>query len=185
MTRPARRARDPEGRRRAIIEAAVRVIAERGVAGVTHRRVAEVAGVPVGSTTYYFKDLDELIRLGLRHAANVSVRALQQWNQDLATTDDLAATLAGFVAETVADVDRHRSLNELYAAAAHRPELRPLARLWSDGLGEVLAPRVGPRAARAIAVYLDGILVHALVTDDPVDIDTLTAGVTAIAALRD
>ncbi|RDI50572.1 TetR family transcriptional regulator [Nocardia mexicana] len=163
----------------------MQVIAERGVAGVTHRRVAEVAQVPVGSTTYYFKDLDELVRLGLRHAAFASVRALQQWDQALATSDDLSATLAGFVSETVAEVDRGRSLNELYAAAAHRPELRPMAREWSDGLVDILTPRIGPRAARAVTVYLDGILLHALINDEPVDVHTLSAGVSALTALSD
>ena len=70
MTAPTgRRQRDPAGRRKTIIDAATRVIADAGLAGLTHRRVAEVAGVPVGSTTYYFRDLDELREAALADAA--------------------------------------------------------------------------------------------------------------------
>ena len=56
-TRQARGAR----RRDAILQAALRVIAEQGVAAVTHRAVATEADVPPASTTYYFKSLDELL----------------------------------------------------------------------------------------------------------------------------
>ena len=45
----------------AILEAALRVIAERGVEAVTHRAVADAAGVPLSATTYYFESLDELL----------------------------------------------------------------------------------------------------------------------------
>jgi DNA-binding transcriptional regulator YbjK len=84
LTAPsARRPRDPAGRRQTIIDAATRVIAEAGLAELTHRRVAEVAGVPVGSTTYYFKDLDELREAALADAARCSIEGLDQWADEL------------------------------------------------------------------------------------------------------
>jgi len=45
-----RRRKDP-GRRDRIIDACLEVIAEHGVAGTSHRRVAAAAGVPLGSMT--------------------------------------------------------------------------------------------------------------------------------------
>src|SRR5690242_8335797 len=93
-TQPRRRQRDPEGRRQTIIDAATRVIADAGVAGLTHRRVAEVADVPVGSTTYYFKDLDELREAALTDAARMSFDGLDQWADALSDTADLPGTLA-------------------------------------------------------------------------------------------
>ena len=42
--------RDPAGRRQAIIGAAADLIAREGSSKVTNRRVAEEAGVPLGST---------------------------------------------------------------------------------------------------------------------------------------
>ena len=58
--RPAPGRRDPEGRRRAIIEAAAELIVEGGAASLTHRAFAARAGVSLGSTTQYFGSLDEL-----------------------------------------------------------------------------------------------------------------------------
>lgn len=50
-----------EQRRRAILEAALRIIIRDGVRGVRHRAVAQEAGVPLSATTYYFKDIHDLI----------------------------------------------------------------------------------------------------------------------------
>jgi len=56
-----------ERRRRAILDAALRVIASAGVDGLTHRRVAAEADVALGSTTYYFASREELLREAFRH----------------------------------------------------------------------------------------------------------------------
>lgn len=108
-----RRPRDPAGRRQAIVEAAERVIARQGLGGLSHRRVAAEANVPVGSTTYYFNDLDALREAALAHAANASADLLAQWRSDLDKDRDLAATLARLTTVYLADQDRYRTLNEL------------------------------------------------------------------------
>ena len=174
MTAPTqRRPRDPAGRRQTIIDAATRVIAEAGLAGLTHRRVAEVAGVPVGSTTYYFKDLDELREAALADAARGSIEGLDEWAQKLSATPDLPGTLARLTVEYLTDNDRYRACNELYTAASHRPELRPHARLWLDGLIALLEPQTGRNAAQAAAIFIDGALLHALITGEPLSADVL------------
>ncbi|WP_111657125.1 TetR/AcrR family transcriptional regulator [Isoalcanivorax indicus] len=58
--RKARRA-GSEQRRRAILEAALRLIVREGVRSVRHRAVAAEADVPLSATTYYFKDITDLI----------------------------------------------------------------------------------------------------------------------------
>jgi TetR/AcrR family transcriptional regulator, regulator of biofilm formation and stress response len=55
-----------EGRRRVILEAAVRVIGAGGPDAITHRRVAAQARVPLGSLTYYFASREELVREAFR-----------------------------------------------------------------------------------------------------------------------
>jgi len=50
-----------ELRRKAILEAALRIVVSDGVRGVRHRAVAKEADVPLSATTYYFKDIDDLI----------------------------------------------------------------------------------------------------------------------------
>ena len=50
-----------EQRRQAILDAAMRIIVRDGVRVVRHRAVATEAQVPLSATTYYFKDIDDLI----------------------------------------------------------------------------------------------------------------------------
>lgn len=58
------RAAGPDMRRR-ILEAALRVVGDRGVGGLTHRLVAQEAGVSLGSLTYHFASQTELVRESL------------------------------------------------------------------------------------------------------------------------
>ena len=58
--RKAARAKS-EHRRKEILDAALRIVAREGIRGVKHRAVAKEAKVPLASTTYYFKDIEELI----------------------------------------------------------------------------------------------------------------------------
>lgn len=50
-----------EQRRLAILQATLRVVVRDGVRGVRHRAVAAEANVPLSATTYYFKDIHDLI----------------------------------------------------------------------------------------------------------------------------
>lgn len=58
--RKAKRA-GSEARRREILEATLRVIVRDGIRAVRHRSVAKEANVPLSATTYYFRDIQELI----------------------------------------------------------------------------------------------------------------------------
>lgn len=49
-------------RRELILATTLRMIATGGIDSVTHRRVAESAGIPLGSTTYYFETREHLLR---------------------------------------------------------------------------------------------------------------------------
>lgn len=50
-----------EQRRQDILDAAMRIVVRDGLRGVRHRAVAAEAGVPLSATTYYFKDIDDLL----------------------------------------------------------------------------------------------------------------------------
>jgi AcrR family transcriptional regulator len=52
--------------RRAIVAAAARLIAEAGVAALTHRSVAEAAGVPAARVSYHFPRVDDLMAAAAR-----------------------------------------------------------------------------------------------------------------------
>jgi AcrR family transcriptional regulator len=59
---PRRRGRPPAGGREAILAAALRLLRERGIARVTSRDVAALAGVSEASVFYHYKDRAGLLR---------------------------------------------------------------------------------------------------------------------------
>jgi len=59
---PRRRGRPPAGGREAILAAALQLLRERGIARVTAREVAAVAGVSEASVFYHYKDRAGLLR---------------------------------------------------------------------------------------------------------------------------
>src|SRR6266498_562388 len=95
--------RDPEARRQRIVTAAVRAIAEVGAGNVTHRRIATLAGVPLGSTTYYFPTLDDLVAAALREAVEYSRAGLEVWAEELTVSRDLPATFVDLASRYLVD----------------------------------------------------------------------------------
>ncbi len=83
--RKAARAKS-EHRRRLILEAALRIVAREGVRGIKHRAVAREAGVPLASTTYYFKDIEELISDAFNLFAEKSKAKLEFFYSELNRT---------------------------------------------------------------------------------------------------
>ncbi|MFF1682562.1 TetR/AcrR family transcriptional regulator [Streptomyces sp. NPDC058256] len=160
---------DPERRQR-IIDAAIRVVGAKGIAGLSHRSVAAEADVPLGSTTYHFKTLDELMVAALRQANEgfAKVVAARGGLEDPRT--DLAGELAGLMGEWLAGDRTGVELEcELYLAALRRPALRPVAAEWAADLVERLTRRTDPVTARALVALLDGLCLQVLLTDVPFD----------------
>lgn len=166
-------ARDPEGRRRALLEATVEVVAEVGVARTTHRAIAARAGVPLGATTYYFPTLNDLIAAALDQAGTTWDADLKRWERDLraaqkASKDagEVTGVLTQLILEYLADQPRARLECELYLAAGHTPELRPLAMRWLLGLRDVLSRLSDPGTGYALATLVDGVFLQAAVTGE-------------------
>jgi len=77
---PKRRGRPPAGGREAILAAALQVIRERGIARLTARDVAALAGVSEGSVFYHYKDrfglLQAVFEEGLRPLHELADRGI-------------------------------------------------------------------------------------------------------------
>lgn len=153
---------DPERRQR-IIDAAIRVVGAKGIAGLSHRSVAAEADVPLGSTTYHFATLDDLLVAALRQAN-------EAFTPVLAPGSDLARSLARLLGELLsADRARAELEYELYLAALRRPALRPVAAEWCEAVALALAERVDPVTARAVVAVMDGISLQVLLTGGEYD----------------
>lgn len=160
---------DPERRGR-IIDAAIRVVGRSGIAGLSHRTVAAEADVPLGSTTYHFTSLDELLVAALRQVNETFAVYLQE-SRTLADPEcDVAAELARLMGDWLAGERTGVELEyELYLAALRRPALRPVAAEWCDGVAEALAGRTDPVTVRALVAMMDGLCLQALLTGTPYD----------------
>ncbi|MFT4463877.1 MAG: TetR/AcrR family transcriptional regulator [Sodalis sp. (in: enterobacteria)] len=62
MSSKKSRRTDPDRRAR-IIDATLDMIAQHGVASITHRKIAAAADVPLGSMTYHFAGMQDLLKL--------------------------------------------------------------------------------------------------------------------------
>jgi DNA-binding transcriptional regulator YbjK len=72
-----------EQRRRLILEASLRIVVREGVRGIRHRAVAKEADVPLAATTYYFKDIQELINDTFTLYAEQSLEVVNQFSKSL------------------------------------------------------------------------------------------------------
>ncbi|MFB4348408.1 TetR/AcrR family transcriptional regulator [Microbacterium sp. CR_7] len=171
-----------ETRRRAIADAGLRILAAQGSRGLTHRAVDQEAGIPVGTTSNYFRNRESLIE-GL----------VERIGERLAPADDdLARRAAGspspaLFADYLRDIVRRLSddrevtlaLFELRLESSRRPELAAVLAAWQragfDGDVAFNSAAGLPGGRREIALFhyaIDGLLLDRLTT--PIDPDTST-----------
>ncbi|MFI9252430.1 TetR/AcrR family transcriptional regulator [Streptomyces sp. NPDC053069] len=160
---------DPDRRRR-LIDAAIRVVGRDGIAGLSHRSVAAEADVPLGSTTYHFATLEELMVAALRQVNENFARVLAERLPDQGDGGDLAGDLAGALGAWLSGDRTGVELEyELYLAALRRPALRPVAAEWTEDAAALLARRTDPVTARALLALMDGICLQVLLTGGSYD----------------
>lgn len=171
-TRPAARGGRGEVRRRQILEAAVRVIGTGGLAAVTHRAVAEEAGVPLGSTTYYFRDRDDLLAQTMAHAVEVEaqrmVDAVGAVREEPSVDRSVTLLTAIFLDKSVADPLYDLALFEMFLEATRNPSVRAQTRAWSEliaGIVDQLLPATTPDVPRAVVVQVVAALVDGLMLE--------------------
>jgi DNA-binding transcriptional regulator YbjK len=159
---PARSTRryDPDRKSR-IIDAAIDVIAEHGVAGTTHRRIAAVADVPLGSLTYHFSGLEDLLEQAFtRHAERMS--PLYEAHFDgVQTREQLVEAITDLIHGDAGANPRDWALAyELYLAALRNPALRSVTESWMRRSRAVLERFVDPVTARGVDALIEGLVMH-------------------------
>lgn len=174
-TEPAPRKRDPEARRRAILEAATAIIVEEGDSALTHRAVAKRAGVALGSTTQYFSSIDDLRASALQLLSDEIDEELAIMEQEIAHFITAPERAAAKLHEFLLDTRQVHAEVALIAAGTQNAELRALALRWTDRFIDALAPHIGRERATAIAVFADGALIHAALHDTPLPLASFTS----------
>lgn len=166
---PKLRRYDPDRRQR-IIDAAVDVIADVGVAGTTHRKVAVQAGVPLGSLTYHFTGLDELLHAAFEQVAELGFRDTLDRLSAASSQDEAIEAVVDVISGNLWSSPRMLLLSyELYLYAARHPETTAIMRGWMDRSRAALGRHFDPLTARAIDALIEGIGIHNSVDGDPLD----------------
>lgn len=163
-------------RREQILEATLRVIGRSGRQAVTHRAVAEEAGVPLGSTTYYFESRDDLLRQALEHVAASEVERYRELGEDLRrikSARELADRLIDELVAAAQDRIAYIAEYELWLEAGRRPELREAATNWCDaeqrsvaGAMEALGSADPVTDASLVVAAIDGLGERVLARED-------------------
>jgi TetR/AcrR family transcriptional regulator, regulator of biofilm formation and stress response len=157
--------RDARGERRRaeLLDAAIDLIGEQGIDGVTHRAVAAAAGVPAASTSYYFRSKDDLIHEALRTLAEREIARLRDRRTALgdaaADLDQTTEALALWIEEQITPAGRIAMLAQyqLQLEAARRPEARAILEAWkvgTDDLSETAMRSLGARDVRTSGILL-------------------------------
>jgi DNA-binding transcriptional regulator YbjK len=156
----ATRRTDPHRRER-VIEACLDVIADVGVDGTTHRRVAAAADVPLGSMTYHFAGMDELLREAFTLFADQVATQFAR-RLDGATSDEEAErAVVDIILHDTFGTDRDLVLtHELYTLAARRPEYRTITQTWMARSRAALERHFDPSTARLLDALIEGLTIH-------------------------
>ncbi|MCC2318477.1 TetR/AcrR family transcriptional regulator [Cellulomonas chengniuliangii] len=168
----ARTRRNDPGRRDRIIGACLDVIAEDGVDGTSHRRVAAHADVPLGSMTYHFSGRDELLREAFtRFTTSTSERFAARLDQVVPGDREGAVQAVVDIIRRDVFPDRRELVltHELYTLAARDPAYRDLTNAWMRRSRAALERCFDPATARVVDALIEGLTIHRALDTQPCD----------------
>jgi DNA-binding transcriptional regulator YbjK len=174
-----------ERRRQTLVEAAAQLLAEGGFDAIRHRAVAERAGLPLASTTYYFDSLDELITAAAEYQGRSELGRGRKQLADVEEPDPGFDKLVELVLDQLLGIEPESGdaeavllRYERLVATGRRPYLKPVMRamavelqsLMSDIFARCGMPLSQERIEQVIAL-VDGAVVNALleIHSDPRD----------------
>jgi DNA-binding transcriptional regulator YbjK len=165
------------GRQEQIADAAIEVLGEYGLRGLTHRAVDVQAGLAAGSTSNYFRTRHALLSAVLSRMSALDRADWRQLTERVTPRDpgELAALLTRFVMDAIGP-GRHRTLARyaLCLEAANRPELQAELRRgnaeivgWAAPWLRQIGSRDPDRHCQLVLDYLDGVMFHQVAFGDP------------------
>ncbi|MEU3146510.1 MULTISPECIES: TetR/AcrR family transcriptional regulator [unclassified Streptomyces] len=160
---------DPRRRER-IIAATLDLIAEEGLAAVSHRKIARRAGVPLGSMTYHFGGMDELLREAFSEFTGHVVAIFDTHLATPSGPEEAREAVADLIRALSEDSTRDLVLTqELYALAARRPAYRELTHEWMRRSRVHLEKYFDPDTARQLDALIEGLTLHLALSREPHD----------------
>lgn len=117
------------GRRAQLLDAAIDILADVGVGGLTHREVDDRAGLPAGTTSNYFRTRQALLEATAARTVELHWRRVEALRAAVGplTRDGVKALMTRMISEPDEQARRYTLARfELFMEGTRRPELRPL-----------------------------------------------------------
>jgi DNA-binding transcriptional regulator YbjK len=118
---------NPERRAR-ILDAAIGILADTGVGGLTHRQVDERAALPGGTTSNYFRTRQALLEATAARTVDLHWRRVEDLQAAIGslTRDGIKALLTRMLSDPDERARRYTLARfELFMEGTRRPELQP------------------------------------------------------------
>jgi DNA-binding transcriptional regulator YbjK len=168
-----------ERRRSALVGAAAELLRTGGFDAVRHRAVAERAGLPLASTTYYFASLDDLVVAAVERTGRDELAEVRAAMEEL-PADASASEVAELALDQLLGRESRTSPEavvlryERFVGGSRRPYLRPLMRALRGEFDVLLATVlarggwvVDDAALLRVVAIVDGTVVNSLIEADP------------------
>lgn len=133
-----RRKPNPDQRRRELCDTAIRLLADDGVKGVSHLKVDRKAGVPDGTTSFYFRTRSALLQAVAVRVSELDLKDLTAATRSRPATDAVTAGAPSGLATLVmrsttgARLIRTKARYELALQSVRDPLLDEAFRSYSD-----------------------------------------------------
>ncbi|MFF4522671.1 TetR/AcrR family transcriptional regulator [Streptomyces bluensis] len=173
---------DPQRRAR-ILDAALDLIAEEGIGHLSHRKIAARAGVPLGSMTYHFSGMDDVLRAAFGRFTDHIVTVFDAHLSAPADPGQARQAVADLVhALSKGDARDLVLAQELYTLAARRPDYRELTHEWMRRSRVHLEKHFDPDTARQLDALIEGLTLHHALSCQPHDRALTLEAITRITA---
>lgn len=180
-------------RRRALIDATISAIGERGSLDVTMSDIAGRAGVSSALAHHYFGAKEGLLQATMRHLLTELGRDVRAALSDARDPRSrVAAIIRVNFSETQFQAETIAAWLTFYVAAQHSAELRRLLRIYArrlhsnlmSGLAPLMPRGEAERTAEAIAALIDGLYIRRALKDGPPNAGSAIALVEDFLAMK-
>lgn len=143
--------------RSALQRAALEVAVEYGVKGVTHRRVAAAAGVALGSASYHFTTIDELMFQAFTSWTKARTDVFSPAFTAAETDDDVVGAVLKLLDLIHGSPDGRILLFEIYAQSVRDPAYGRLVGEWSRTARSNLSRLFTEQTAQRLEAVWEGV----------------------------
>lgn len=172
-----RRKPNPAQRRRELCDAAIHLLADDGAKGLSHLKVDTKAGVPEGTTSFYFRTRSALLRAVAERVAELDLASLQSVADSAGLEEGSSASLlATLVIQSGEEpqLSRTKARYELAMRATRDPAMAAILQRATDGFtklhhdilvqllphGAELPPAVVDDLSNVTLTFINGLLLR-------------------------